>query len=75
MVIVPPQAQRQVSVARSAGCSATVTVAEPGAHGVTVLGMHGIGVSAPPAAAVAAAVGGNDGDMHEPNGMTFWIAM
>jgi hypothetical protein len=71
MRIVPPQTQRQVSVCRRAGCSAIETVGEPGVQGAGVLGAHGCGVKTPPAAAVAAAVAGNDGDMHGPNGRIF----
>ena len=66
--MVPPHAHRQVSVWRSAGWFAIVTVGEPGVQGATVFGMHGIGVSTPAAAAVAAAVGGKLGDLHGPNG-------
>lgn len=75
IVIVPPQTHRQVSVWRSAGWFATVTAGDPGVHGVTVFGRHCTGVSTPLAAAVAAAVGGNDGDMHGPNGTMFVIGM
>jgi hypothetical protein len=71
MLIVPPQTQRQVSVWRRAGCVAIVTVGDPGDHGMGVFGAHGCGVSTPPAAAVAAAVAGNAGDMQGPNGTMF----
>jgi hypothetical protein len=38
-----------------------------------VVGTHGMGVSTPFAVAVAATVGGDDGDMHGPNGTMFVI--
>jgi hypothetical protein len=38
-----------------------------------VVGTHGMGVSTPFAVAVAAAVSGNDGDMHGPNRTMFVI--
>jgi len=46
------------------GISPSITVGAPGTHGATVAGMHGIGVSTPIAAAVAAATIGFAGDMH-----------
>jgi hypothetical protein len=46
----------------SAGIPPISTVGEPGAQGVVVAGMHGIGVSTPSAAAVAAATVGLAGD-------------
>src|SRR5580698_10940198 len=55
--------------------SASSTVGAPGTHGATVIGMQGIGVSTPMAAAVAAATMGLAGDMHIPNGMMFTIGM
>ena len=39
------------------------------------MGAHGCGLRTPPAAAVAAAVAGNDGDMHGPNGTIFTIGL
>jgi hypothetical protein len=50
-----------------------MTVGEPGTQGDGVIGMHGIGVSTPKAAAVAAATCGLAGDMHMPNGMMLTI--
>jgi hypothetical protein len=38
----------------------------PGVHGATVIGTHGIGVSTPRAAVVAAATTGLVGDVHIP---------
>lgn len=48
-----------------------VTICEPGVHGAEMLGTQGMGVSVPPAAAVAAAVAGKVGDLHRPKGTTF----
>src|SRR6185436_15604011 len=73
IAMTPPQTHWQVSVWRSAGWFAIVTTVDPGAHGVTVFGTHGAGVSTPFAAAVAAAVGGNASDMHGPNAAMFVI--
>src|SRR5215211_4363566 len=52
----------------SAGAVPQMTVGEPGAHGATGTGMHGIGVSTPSAAAVAAATIGLASEVHIPNG-------
>jgi hypothetical protein len=52
-----------------------VTVGAPGVQGDGVTGMHGIGVSTPRAADVAAATSGFAIDMHIPNGMMFTIGM
>jgi hypothetical protein len=55
----------------SAGMLAIITVGAPGTHGALVTGMHGIGVSTPSAAAVAAATIGLAGELQTPNGMMF----
>src|SRR5258708_35275048 len=52
-----------------------MTVGEPGAHGAAVTGTHGMGVSTPSAAAVAAATVGFDGELHIPHGGIFAIGM
>ena len=54
----------------SAGIPPIMQVADPGTQGA-VTGMHGIGVSTPSAAAVAAATVGLAMDMHIPNGGMF----
>ncbi len=56
-LIEPPHAHVVFALLPSAGKPAgpTLTVEEPGLHGATVIGRHGIGVSTPRAAAVAAA--------------------
>jgi hypothetical protein len=60
-----------VEVLSSAEVPPMVTVWAPGVQGDIVTGMHGIGVSTPRAAAVAAATAGFAIDMHIPNGMIF----
>jgi hypothetical protein len=48
----------------------TNAVAEPGIQGAEVMGMQGMGVSTPSAAAVAAATIGLETQLHMPNGNT-----
>jgi len=67
---MPPQAQVHIEVLLRAGMPPIITVAEPGVQGA-VTGMHGMGVSTPSAAAVAAATVGLAMDMHIPNGGIF----
>jgi hypothetical protein len=57
----------------SAGMPPIVTVGAPGTHGEVVAGMHGIGVSTPSAAAVAAATTGLASEVQTPKGMMFNI--
>ena len=47
----------------------------PGAHGETITGMQGMGVSTPIAAAVADATVGLDMDWHMPKGMTLTMGV
>lgn len=68
--ITPPQLHINLELFCSAGWLPIRTVGEPGAHGAAVTGTHGIGVSTPIAAAVAAATCGLAGQLHMPNGMT-----
>lgn len=78
MEMTPPQIQLHVEVLFKAGMPPSMTVAEPGAHGAGVLGMQGIGVSTPSAAAVAEATVGLAMDMHMPKGAMFaigWLSM
>ena len=70
-VITPAQMQLSVEVLFKAGALHSRTVGDPGTHGAGVAGMHGMGVSTPKAAAVAAATMGFDGDWHMPNGGIF----
>jgi hypothetical protein len=58
----------------NAGMPPISTVGEPGFQGV-VTGMHGIGVSTPRAAAVAAATIGLANELHIPNGGMFTIGI
>src|ERR1700723_2017766 len=74
-LITPAHMHISVEVLSSVGMSPSITVGAPGTHGATVMGMHGIGVSTPIAAAVAAATIGLAGDMHMPNGMMFTIGI
>jgi len=69
--IVPAKAHMHLLVLLSAGMFAIKTVAEPGAQGPTMVGMQGIGVSTPKAAAVAAATAGFAGERHIPKGTIF----
>ena len=64
----PPHAHTHCDELFSAGLLAMSTVGDPGAHGAGMTGMHGIGVSTPSAAAVAAATVGLDNVWHMPNG-------
>lgn len=57
----------------SAGLFPIITVTEPGIHGPAGAGMHGIGVSTPSAAAVAAATVGFAMLMHGPKGLMLSI--
>jgi hypothetical protein len=60
-----------VQVLSKVGMFPNRTVGAPGTQGAGVLGMQGIGVSTPKAAAVAAATIGLAIDMHIPNGIMF----
>lgn len=74
-LMTPAHMHMSVDVLSSVGMSASSTVGAPGTQGATVIGMHGIGVRTPMAAAVAAATIGFAGDMHTPNGMMFTIGI
>src|SRR5262249_42293087 len=71
----PAQMHMSFDVSSSAGMLAISTVGAPGAQGAGVFGMHGIGVSTPSAAAVAAATVGFAGLWHMPNGMMFTMGL
>lgn len=64
----PPQLHMHHDELFSAGLPPTVTVGEPGTHGAATTGRHGIGVSTPSAATVAAATVGLAMLMHAPKG-------
>ncbi len=59
----------------NAGIPPIKTVGDPGSHGAGVLGIHGVGVSTPNAAVVAAATDGLAGERHMPKGRIFNIAL
>jgi hypothetical protein len=69
--ITPAHVHMHFDVLLSAGIFPISTVGEPGAQGAGITGMHGIGVSTPSAAEVAAATAGFARDMHIPNGGMF----
>eukprot|EP01034_Spumella_vulgaris_P042124 gene42124-52224_t len=73
--ITPPQLHRHLETLSSAGMFAIITVGAPGTHGADVIGMHGMGVSTPSAAAVAAATMGLAIELHTPNGMMFTMGL
>ena len=75
MLIMPAHIHMHVDVLSSMGCWPSKTVGAPGIHGELVAGKHGIGVSTPNAAAVAAATVGFTGDMHIPKGKIFTVGM
>jgi hypothetical protein len=61
--------------ASRAGKFLIIAEGEPGAHGAATTGTHGIGVSTPSAAAVAATTIGFAGELHIPKGMTFFMGV
>lgn len=73
--ITPPQLHISFELSLSAGMLAISTVGAPTTHGALVTGTHGMGVSTPSAAAVAAATVGFDGDWHIPKGGMFTIGL
>src|SRR5688500_14698638 len=73
--ITPPQLHISLELLLSAGMLPMSTVGEPTTQGAAVTGTHGMGVSTPSAAAVAAATVGLDGDWHMPNGGMFTIGL
>jgi hypothetical protein len=75
MLMTPAQLHMHLEELFKAGKPPIVAVGEPGAQGAVVTGMHGIGVSTPIAADVAAATVGLAKDMHMPNGGIFVIGM
>lgn len=65
----PPHIHMHLLVLLRAGMLLISTVGDPGAHGVGVLGMQGMGVSTPRAADVADATTGFARLVHIPNVM------
>lgn len=74
-MIVPPQMHLHVDDLSSAGCPFSSTSFFPPVHGNGVLGMQGIGVSLPCAAAVAETVAGYARLRQRPNGAIFFIGV
>jgi hypothetical protein len=75
MVMTPAQLHMQVEVLFNAGIMPIMQVADPGVHGEDVIGIHGMGVRTPRAAAVAEATVGLANDMHMPKVGMFVMGM
>jgi len=75
IVITPAHMQVSMAVWSMIGLLLTNTVGTGGTQGAVSAGTHGIGVSTPSAAAVAAITTGLVGDMHMPNGGTLAIGL
>jgi uncharacterized membrane protein YvlD (DUF360 family) len=73
--INPPHIQLRLQLLFNVGIFPNITVLEPGVQGATVAGMHGIGVSTPNAAVVAAATVGLANELHMPNGRIFTMGL
>lgn len=71
MLITPAKAHMHVHVLLRAGMLLIITVGLPGIHGADVIGVQGIGVRTPSAAAVAAATAGFAILMHIAKGLMF----
>jgi hypothetical protein len=69
--ITPAQLHISLELSFRAGKLAIITVGQPGAHGAAITGVQGCGVSAPIAAAVAAATIGFAMLLHIPKGAIF----
>jgi hypothetical protein len=74
-LITPPQLQIAMESLFKIGIFFIITVGLSGNHGDTVSGMHGIGVSTPSAAAVAAITIGFAILIHIPKGIMLSIGM
>jgi hypothetical protein len=73
--ITPPHMHTHLLVLFKVGIFASKTVGAPGTQGASVLGIQGIGVKTPNAAAVAAATIGFAGELHTPKGKIFTIGL
>lgn len=71
MLITPAKAQFNLQVLLSAGIPRTSTVVDPGTQGAGNVGVQGMGVNTPRAAAVADATAGFAKEVHMMNGGTF----
>jgi hypothetical protein len=74
-LITPAQLHIHLDVLFKAGILAINTVGAPGTQGAIVIGIHGMGVKTPNAAAVAAATMGFAGELQTPNGIIFTIGI
>src|ERR1700730_9373238 len=74
-LITPAHMHMLVETLSRVGILPSITVAAPGTQGLVVMGMQGMGVRTPMAAAVAAATIGFAGDIHMPKGMIFTRGM
>ena len=72
--MTPPHVHMHLESVVAIGMLASRT-REAEIHGVPVTGMHGIGVSTPSAAAVAAATVGFAIELHMPNGTMFTMGL
>ncbi len=70
-LMTPPYEHTHCDELFTAGTPPVMTVGDPGAQGPAITGVHGIGVSAPNAAAVAAATVGFMRLVQVPNGLMF----
>ena len=71
MLITPANAQFNLQVLLSAGIPRNNTVGDPGAQGPGIVGVQGMGVRTPSAAAVADATAGFASEVHMMNGGMF----
>ena len=71
MLITPPQLHMSFDELFNVGIFPKSTFGLPGTHGAMVMGIHGMGVKTPNAAAVAAATIGFAILMQVPNGKIF----
>lgn len=73
--MTPAQLHISLDEQLSAGTLPTITVGTPGTHGANVIGIQGMGVNTPSAAAVAAATVGLAKLLHMPKGITFSMGL
>lgn len=71
MLIIPPNEHTAWLGCATAGILATIVLGAVGIQGAMVMGVQGMGVKTPKAAAVAAATAGFAKLMHIPKGMMF----
>lgn len=71
MDIVPPKLHWHLELSVNAGAEPTIVLLAPGAQGAAVIGVHGMGVRTPIAAAVAEATAGLAMLVHMAKGKMF----